>query len=101
MENIKRLLNGSGDNLRSAEDIRKRVDKIIGNLNEIREAAGGDDTIVRRGVDALKMSDWGIREDELPAMPALARSAVGALFSVDPSPLTDDDVLAILRASYR
>ena len=53
------------------------------------------------GVDGIKMSDWGIREDELPAMPALARSAVGALFSVDPSPLTDDDVLAILRASWK
>ena len=53
------------------------------------------------GVDALKMSDWGIREDELPAMPALARKAVGMLFSCDPSELSDDDVLAILRASYR
>ena len=53
------------------------------------------------GVDALKMSDWGIRREELPGMPALARSAVGALFSVDPSELTDDDVLAILEASWR
>ena len=53
------------------------------------------------GVDALKMSDWGIRVDELPAMPALARKAVGMLFSCDPSELSDDDVLAILRASYR
>ena len=53
------------------------------------------------GVAALKMSDWGIREDELPAMPALARKAVGMLFSCDPSELSDDDVLALLRASYR
>ncbi len=53
------------------------------------------------GVGDLKMSDWGIRREELPGMPALARSAVGALFSVDPSPLTDDDVLAILEASWR
>jgi alcohol dehydrogenase len=53
------------------------------------------------GVGDLRMSDWGIRREELPGMPALARSAVGALVSVDPSPLTDDDVLAILRASYR
>ena len=53
------------------------------------------------GVDALKMSDWGIREEELPGMAPLARSAVGMLFSCDPSELSDDDVLAILRASYR
>ena len=53
------------------------------------------------GVDALKMSDWGIREEELPGMAPLARSAIGMLFSCDPSPLSDDDVLAILRASWR
>ena len=53
------------------------------------------------GVDALKMSDWGIREDELPAMPALARKAVGILFACDPSDLSDDDVLAILRDSWK
>lgn len=53
------------------------------------------------GVDDLKMSDWGIREDELPGMAPLARSAIGMLFSCDPSLLSDDDVLAILRASWR
>ena len=53
------------------------------------------------GVDALAMSDYGIREEEFPGMVKLARSAVGMLFSCDPSELTDDDVLAILRASYR
>lgn len=53
------------------------------------------------GVDALAMSDYGIREEELPSMAPLARKAVGMLFSCDPSELSDDDVLAILRASYR
>jgi alcohol dehydrogenase len=53
------------------------------------------------GVDALKMSDWGIRREELPAMPQLARKAVGPLFACDPSELTDADVLAILQSSYR
>ena len=53
------------------------------------------------GVDALKMSDWGIRREELPGMAPLARRALGPLFSLDPSPLSDDDVLAILEASYR
>ena len=53
------------------------------------------------GVDALKMSDYCIRPEEFPGMVKLARSAVGMLFSCDPSELSDDDVLAILRASYR
>ncbi len=53
------------------------------------------------GVDALAMSDYGIRPEEFPGMVKLARSAVGMLFSCDPSELSDDDVLAILQASYR
>ena len=53
------------------------------------------------GVDALAMSDYGIRPEEFPGMVKLARSAVGMLFSCDPSELSDDDVLAILRDSYR
>jgi alcohol dehydrogenase len=53
------------------------------------------------GVEALKMSDWGIRKEELPAMPALARKALGPLFNLDPSDLSDADVLAILEASWR
>ena len=53
------------------------------------------------GVDALAMSDYGIRPEEFPGMVKLARSAVGMLFSCDLSELSDDDILAILRASYR
>ena len=53
------------------------------------------------GVDALAMSDYGILPEEFPGMVKLARSAVGMLFSCDPSELSDDDVLAILRASHR
>ena len=53
------------------------------------------------GVDALAMSDYGIRPEEFPGMVKLARSAVGMLFSCDPSELSDDDVLAILRASWK
>ena len=53
------------------------------------------------GVDALAMSDYGIRPEEFPGMVKLARSAVGMLFSCDPSELSDDDVLAILRDSWK
>lgn len=52
-------------------------------------------------VDDLKMSDWGITEDELNAMATNGLSTNAALYAHDPSPLSHDDVLAILRASYR
>ncbi len=52
------------------------------------------------GVADLKMSDYGIRKDELPKYVQNARENMGGLFRVDPVPLTDDDVLAILEASY-
>lgn len=52
-------------------------------------------------VDDLKMSDWGITEDELDAMATNGLSTNAALYAHDLSPLSHDDVLAILRASYR
>lgn len=52
-------------------------------------------------VDDLKMSDWGITEDELVAMATNGLSTNAALYAHDPSPLSHDDVLAILRASFR
>ena len=52
-------------------------------------------------VDDLKMSDWGFTEDELDAMATNGLSTNAALYAHDPSPLSHDDVLAILRASYR
>ena len=52
-------------------------------------------------VDGLKMSEWGIAEGELDAMAANGLATNGALYAHDPSPLSHDDVLAILRASYR
>ena len=51
------------------------------------------------GVDNLKMSDYGIKPEEFPGMAKLARSSVPMLF--DPVPLSDDDIVKILMASYR
>ena len=53
------------------------------------------------GMDELKMSDWGITEDELSAIAENAITTNDALFGHDPSPLTVDDVTAILKASYK
>ena len=53
------------------------------------------------GVDDIKVSDWGVRKEDLPAMVQNARHTMGGLFGFDPRPLTDDEVLDIYRMSYR
>lgn len=53
------------------------------------------------GVDALKMSDYGIVPEEFPAMAKNARDTLGALFACDPAPLSDGDVVDIYKKSYR
>lgn len=53
------------------------------------------------GVAELRMSEYGITRDDLPTITKNARETMGGLFSVDPAPLSDADVLKILQASYR
>lgn len=53
------------------------------------------------GVDALKMSDYGITPAEFPAMAQNARDTLGVLFDCDPAPLSNEDVVAIYQASFR
>ena len=53
------------------------------------------------GVDALKMSDYGISYEELGEFVRNARETMGGLFEGDPAKLTDEDVAGILGRSYR
>ena len=53
------------------------------------------------GVDDIKVSDWGVRKEDLPTMVQNARHTMGGLFGFDPRPLTDSEVLDIYRMSYR
>ncbi|MEI7989799.1 MAG: iron-containing alcohol dehydrogenase [Chloroflexota bacterium] len=53
------------------------------------------------GVDKLKMSDYGITRAEIPELAKNARSAMGGLFNVDPSPISDAAMIKILEAAYR
>ncbi|MDP4205509.1 MAG: iron-containing alcohol dehydrogenase [Bacteroidota bacterium] len=52
-------------------------------------------------VEALKLSDYGIVEGDLAKFAANARATMGGMFSLDPRALTDEDVLAIYKQSYR
>lgn len=53
------------------------------------------------GVDNLKMSDWGVTFEEIPALAANARDAGAALFEQDPVALTFEDTVSIYQAAWR
>lgn len=53
------------------------------------------------GVRDLKMSDYGITEDEFLTLAENARDTVGGLFDVDTVPLSNDDCVEIFKASYK
>lgn len=52
-------------------------------------------------VDNLKMSDFGIDNNNLEKYALNARETMGGLFEVDPTAISNDDVIEILRKSYR
>lgn len=53
------------------------------------------------GVDALRMSDYGITLDSLPALATLTRTNSPKSFANDRIILTDDDMLQIYQTSWR
>jgi alcohol dehydrogenase len=53
------------------------------------------------GVDALKMSDYGIAYDDLPQYVENAFDTMGGLFGLDPCELSHADCLEIYQKSYR
>jgi alcohol dehydrogenase len=53
------------------------------------------------GVAELKMSDYGITPDEFDKIAANARETMGGLFTANPYEMTHQDVIEVLRKSYR
>ena len=53
------------------------------------------------GIADLKMSDYGIKSDDLPALVKNAKATMGKLFAFDRVQLTDADCLAIYQAAYK
>ena len=49
----------------------------------------------------LKLSEYGIRPHDFPRILQNARDTMGGLFTLDPHPITDDEILNILEKSYR
>lgn len=52
-------------------------------------------------VDNIKLSDWGLKEEDFPKMVQNARETMGGLFALDPRPLTDEEALNIYKHSYK
>lgn len=53
------------------------------------------------GVDKLKMSDFGIQENELERLAENARETMGGLFTADPKELSYEECVSIYQKSYR
>lgn len=53
------------------------------------------------GVDGLKMSDYGVKADEVSTLAENSWHAMGGLFDVDPHLLTMDDTIAIIKRAYK
>lgn len=52
------------------------------------------------GVGDMKMSNYGMRYDEIRQYARNARETMGGLFHYDPAPLSEDDCVAIYQASF-
>lgn len=53
------------------------------------------------GVAELKMSDYGITPDEFDKIAKNAQETMGGLFAANPCELTHEDVVEVLKKSYR
>ncbi len=53
------------------------------------------------GVDGIKLSDWGVKKEQIGTYVKNAYSAMGGLFDFDPAPLTEADSAEIYKQSYR
>lgn len=53
------------------------------------------------GVDGLKMSDYGIKKSEIPALAKNARLTMGGLFQMDPAALSLEDTINIITKAYK
>lgn len=51
-------------------------------------------------VDHIKLSEYGISESDLPKFVQNAKETMGGLFSLDPHPLNDEEILSIYKQSY-
>ena len=88
-------------------DCMKRYMKMAEVMTQQKSNRPSDfiDALVRMkkacGVADIRLSQWGLKAEDLPQLVQNARDTMGGLFTLDPRPLTDEEVLAIYQASFR
>ena len=60
-----------------------------------------DNLIMSVGCSGLKMSNYGITEEEVLTWPQRIHEVIGGDLTADPLPLSDDDYLTIYQQSYK
>lgn len=53
------------------------------------------------GVDGLKMSDFGVKREEVPQLAENARQTMGGLFELDPYRLSYEETVSIMENAYQ
>ena len=101
------LPHGAGLIMLSEAYFRHFADKLPERFEKLSAAMGCDDFVegliaLQKACDVrgLKMSDYGITEEELGAVAKNARETMAFLYAMDRVPLTDEDAEKILRESY-
>ena len=88
-------------------DSMKRYMKMAEAMTQLKSNRPSDfiDALVRMQKECkvydLKLSDWGIKMEDFPKMVQNARDTMGALFTLDPHPLTDEEILGIYQKSFK
>ncbi len=102
------LPHGAGLIMLSEAYFRYFSDKVPERFERMAAAMGANDFVqalkalqAACGVGDLKMSDYGITEEELGKVAKNARETMGFLYTLDPVKLSDEDAEAILRASFK
>ena len=70
----------------------KRAQAFITALEKLQKACG---------VDNLKMSDYGVKADEMDKLATTAKETMGGLFELDVHSLTHEEAAQIMKNAYR
>lgn len=52
-------------------------------------------------VDAIRLSEYGLKTEDFEKIARNARQTMGGLFAFDPRPMSDEEIITILKISYR
>ncbi len=86
-------------------DMAKAMGENVNGLSEGDQASAFITALLKMqkacGVDTLKMSDYGIKADEISTLAENSWHAMGGLFEVDPYKLSMDETKVIIKKAYK